>query len=294
MTKQEFDNIIKNNLMPTMKPRSFGYYVEETKKTYPDYFSNRAFGLFVGKMLSTEYKKYFDMYFSGKGSELLEHKSKYGKLPPKMASVASSSRFCYLALRDGASALGSDGDVVFEYGCRIDGVPGIPPQLDAFIHDKNIYVEAKCHEIFDSHHILLKEKYWNHIYGKNNQFGFPVRETCGREVFALLEEDFGVDKPSTMFDIKQFLCHLMGIASQKNEESTLVYMFFKPKSEDVETQCKINETFKELKDEIEKIFKSKPIRTFCGRNNIKLKAIVEYATVMEPLTDENMEVLIEL
>ena len=96
-----------------------------------------------------------------------------------MASVASSSRFAYLALRCGAQAIGGTDHVEFEHECRIQGIRGTAPQLDAYTADENgnpIYVEVKCHEIFDPHKIELKAAYWENIYGEKNAFGFPAKK----------------------------------------------------------------------------------------------------------------------
>lgn len=99
-----------------------------------------------------------------------------------MASVASSSRFCFLALKDGANAFGGTGEVVFEHECKINGISGIAPQLDAYIPNENM---------------------------------IPLSV-------------FGINKSSSMFNLKQFLCHLSGIESQAGDSKILAYLFFKP------------------------------------------------------------------
>lgn len=212
MKKETFDNIIKKNLIDVTGIDNFGY---KLTRTYSNYYNKSAFAVFLTEMKNPPYESYYWSYASGKGSELKEQDGRYGKLPPKMASVASSSRFCYLALRDGADALGCKGSVEFEKACEIEGIDGIAPQLDAYIPEKNIYIEAKCHEIFDSHKVILKEKYWNLFYGLDNDFGFEVREKEKEETFSIPFSVFGISKTSTRFDVKQLLCHLLGIASKK-------------------------------------------------------------------------------
>lgn len=156
MKKEEFDNIIKENIAKTIGNDHFGYTILETSKTYNNYYNKQSFFKFIEDMKSSHYHKAFCAYCDGKGSELIEHMGRYGKLPPKMASVASSSRFCFLALKDGASAINGTGEVKFEYECKIEGITGIAPQLDAYVQNENIFIEAKCHEIFDTHHIIMK------------------------------------------------------------------------------------------------------------------------------------------
>lgn len=287
MKKERFDSIIRENLMAHGAGDVFGYAVAGTERVYDAYYTAEAFQAFRDEM-ARSYPGAFRQYGEGKGSELKEHGSRYGDLPPKMASVASSSRFCYLALRDGGAALGGGKCVEFEHGCPIKGVAGTAPQLDAYMEEGNIFVEVKCHEIFDAHHVVLKERYWDHVYGPDNAFGFPAAEKPAGEEFQIPLSAFGIEKPSAMFDIKQLLCHLLGIVSQTKEPSTLVYLFFKPRVEEPDVQAEIDEVFAALQTEIEHIFASAPIQSFCEKHHIRLRAAAEYAAVMEPLGDANL------
>lgn len=292
MTKSEFDTLIKENLVAQFGPELFGYHIPGTDRTYGNYYNDDAFSAFKKEMQSSPYAHIYHSYNRGKGSELKELPSRYGILPPKMASVASSSRFCYLALRDGAAALGTSNPVIFECGCPITGVPGNAPQLDACIPADSIYVEAKCHEIFDSHRVVMKNKYHNLIHGTDNAFGFEPRVSTGTATFEIPLSAFGIEKDSSMFDIKQLLCHLMGIASQTEQPATLVYLFFIPKTTDPVKQKAVDDVFNALREEIRCIFNSAPIRNFCTANQITLRAVAENASVMEPLSHENLVSLI--
>ena len=287
MNKQRFDSFIRKNLTADGRT-DFGYALS---KIYENYDSRQAFSRFLQEMRAN-YPDAFLAYSRGKGSELREQAGRYGKTPPKMASLASSSRFCYLALRDGASALGG-GRAVFEHERRIDGVDGIAPQMDAFVPEDEIYVEVKCHEIFDAHHAVLKRKYWEKIYGVENAFGFPIRELPSGETFEIPLSVFGISKRTTRFDIKQFLCHLMGIASRPNRQKTarLVYLFFKPRMDCPREMEEIQQVFDELREEIRCIFRSDPIRRFLTANQIQLEAVAEYTQTMGPLRQDNMIVL---
>ena len=287
MTKNEFDSLIRKNLADVIGENNFGYMLS---KKYENYFSQEAFAAFIEEMKSDRYHSAFCSYSTGKGSELREQTGRYGITPPKMASVASSSRFCYLALRDGATGLGGSGIVAFEHECRIQGIDGTAPQLDAFIPNENMYVEAKCHEIFDAHRIVMKNKYWDKLFGIDNAFHLPNSPKVQAEAFEIGLETFRISKSGTMFDIKQFLCHLMGIASQKEEEkpAKLVYLFFKPKLDSSEEKNEIDKVFSELQNEIAAIFNSPPIRSFTEKNNIQLTAAAEYAKIMESLSSQNM------
>lgn len=216
-------------------------------------------------------------------------------MPPKMASVALSSRFCYLALRDGYKQFNNSEDIIFEHSCRIKGI-NATANLDAYIPKANIYFEVKCHEIFSQHSIYLKKSYWNLLYGQENDFGFSYAKYPDIDEFKIELCNFGIKKQRIRFDIKQFLCHLWGIASQKDKDvpAKLVYLFFKPKMDLEIRRIQVEKVFEELQAEMKNIFSSKPIQIFISNNNIELSAIAEYAKVMEPLSKDNTIILIKL
>lgn len=287
MNKQQFDNIIRKNLEACYGKNYFGYEITQTGAIYSNYYRNDVFENFKQEM-QQQYQHFFESYYCGSGSELKERKGRYGIMPPKMASVASSSRFCYLALRDLDKALGG---IDVEKGCPIPGIPGTAPQLDAYIPQTNTYLEVKCHEIFDAHSITLKSAYWEKLYGTGNDFGFSESPPIDCDCFSISPAVFGVQKSSTMFDTKQLLCHLLGIAANSSTPSELVYLFFMPESK--QDQPELRTLFAELADEISAIFNSTPIRTFCKKNNIRLCAVVEHSKCMDTLTNKNTYSLID-
>lgn len=286
MNKAEFDNIIKRNVVKKNGKDEFGYVIDG--KTYKNYYTKEVFEKFKNTM-EKSYSEYYKDYDIGTGSEFKEKKGKYGWMPPKMASVASSSRFCYLALRDGAQALGGD-NVKFEYECIIEDIEAKTyPQLDAYIEESHTFVEAKCHEIFDSHKIKMSKKYEKYL---TKDFGITLGEDQKNSIFEIPLSEFGIEKSTSRFDIKQLLCHLIGIKSEKKrlevDEVTLTYLFFKPKTNDENVNEQIDEVFEELTDEINKIFSNKHICRFISNNNIHLNAVAEYSEIMEPLNSTNI------
>ena len=289
MDKKNFDEILKQNVINATGVDLFGYGIND--RNYPNYYSACAFADFINQM-TNHYPEHYKSYSEGEGNELIPKKGRYGLLPPKMASVASSSRFCYLALRNGAVALGGSGDVEFEHACHISEIKGgTPPQMDAYIKNENIFVEAKCHEIFDSHKVILKSKYFDLLFGQDNDFGFASRQKSDDRCFEISLLEFGIDKKTTRFDIKQLICHLLGIKSHNSqkEPATLVYLFFKPKASTESQQKEIDEVFDDLTNEIKTIFgsESSPIKKFAEKNKITLKAVAQYAEIMSPLIIEN-------
>lgn len=303
LSKKEFDIVIKQNLIESgISQDCFTFKVGE--RQYEEYYAEEEFNKFIEEM-KNDYPNHYKKYNGdeevtdnkgGAGGELVKKASRYGLMPPKMASVASSSRFCYLALRDGTDVFDlnrvlTKKDVEFEKECKISADSPTAPQLDAYIKDEecDIFVEAKCHEIFDKHKPEFKNKYLNY-FKENNMFSNILpKEDKTAETFELPLSIFDIVKDSTRFDIKQFVCHLLGIKVQsKGKKAKLVYLFFKPSSDDSEIKLKINEIFDELADEIKSIFNSKWIKDFCTNNNIELMAIAEESKVMEKLTLNNM------
>ena len=295
MKKETFDNIIKNNLLQDrLSPSDFGYELTG-KEPYLNYYENNKMEKFINDM-KTYYPNAYNKYYHGAGNELIEIKGKWGITPPKMASIASSSRFTYIALRDGTDALipdyniGKD-EIIFEKECRIFN-RGSAPQLDAYIehNDCHYYIEAKCHEIFDPHKIQLKNKYY-HIF--NNDFKSLLKDVVkGKDTFILPKENFGLTGKHLRFDVKQFMCHLLGIKNaSNNKNSKLIYLFFKPMCDDTQIQDEINKVFDKLKEEIITLFNHPAIKDYCKANHIELQAIAQYSKVMTKLDHNNIEIL---
>ena len=295
MTQAEFDKIISDNIVKCGFGYTLGYVIDN--RGYSEYFSNLSFAGFVDEMQRV-YPKHFVKYNGnpdaksnrgGVGGELVIKEKSGKKMPPKMASVASSSRFCYLALRDGTDCL-LDGvvftkdDVEFEKECRIFNSRIGAPQLDAYIEsgECSIYVEAKCHEIFGKHNRVFSSSYRN-VFLKDVAFSKFIKDKDGSGDFSI---DLGLD--IEMFDYRQFICHLLGIKSQNmGKKSKLVYLFFKPIVSDSVVSNRIDEVFRLLNNEIYSLFNHVVIKEFCLNNSIELEAFVEQSVVMTQLNKCN-------
>ena len=286
LTKYQFDTIIRDNIIKHSGLKSSPFFeAKNGEKAYTNYYNDTAFSEFCNDM-KTNYPKAYDAYKNGPGKEL----DKRPPAPAKMASVASSSRFCYLALRDGAEALGLKGTPVFEKPCPIKGlIPLTNANPDAFFEENYTYFEVKCHEIFDPQK-TFKDKYKSLFL--NNYKTFAIK----KEQFNPIEgpDDFILDlfgdKLATIkrFDYKQLICHLMGIASNKdtNTKATLIYLFFKPKS--AKYTVELENLFDELEHEIHMVFDNKHIRSFIKKNNIQLEAYAECDYIMQALNKDNI------
>ena len=279
LTKSTFDDLIKKNLLEAHPSLQLGYYVSPNTKPYDFYYNNSDFFFFTTNM-QCHYPHAYEAYAKGKGSELICHNGK----PPKMASVASSSRFCYLALRDGADALGGHNSVCFEHACPIKGIKGTPPQLDAYVPDSNLYIEAKCHEIFDTHSDTLSTQYWSKFFSAENDFHLPEQPHPVEKTFIIPYDTFGLKEKPRRFDFKQFLCHLLGLP----EYSTLVYLYFKPTTDDHILSSEIDHVFEELAAEINSVLQNPFIQHYCTKHFIHIRAVAEHSPIMEALSDRNM------
>ncbi len=273
LTKEKFDGIIKSNLInfkSDVSANNFGYKIEG--RNFDLYYEKSWFESFVNSM-ANEIRDRYGREIKPKGNE-----------PPHMASVGSSSHFCYIALKD------IEG-VEFEKDCPI--FYRAVPHIDAYIpqEDCEVFVEVKCHEIFDSHKTKMSKKYGKY-FKENDIFTelIPKDWTVDKELSIPLNL-LGVNKKCS-FDVKQFICHLLGIAANRCEKpAKLVYLFFIPVVDDEETAGEIKEVFDQLQSEIKALFTSEPIMKFCKAKNISLSAIAEKSRTMEALSAENMVVL---
>lgn len=143
-------------------------------------------------------------YGAGGGDELSE---KNGR-PPKMASFGSSSRLIYTLSRQ------KEG---FHYEKKLPTTVGGTANLDGFFEDENryIFVEAKCHEPYadkknsvSTSYAKLYEYVNAHMAGTLEIKMQPSK--CGRY---LLADYFACGERLEHFDMKQMICHLLGIAT---------------------------------------------------------------------------------
>lgn len=178
----------------------------------------------------------------------------------KMCSAASSSRLCFLYFAN-------QPNIRFEYSLTT-GTRGIA-QLDAF--DGLKCYECKCHEIFDNHD--NKKNYLRVSYKANLEkyFGLKTIKIEGRIIKLTLKE-LGINDDSSIyklhFDVKQFLCHLFGLAH--NGGGCLQYIFFTPKNELISSNSECSAFYRTLDEEIDKIWTSPIIQNMLKNNNIKL------------------------
>lgn len=239
-------------------------------RTYECYMSKERWKEFV-KEMKERYPQHYERYEGGKGGELSEKNNR----PPKMASYGSSSRFVYNTLRDVLN-------VEFEKDCPKRFARGCNPQLDAYVEigGTSIFVEAKCHEIYNDKH--LGSKSYEKVY-KSVGNGFKYNEetsviSCnGMEIRHI--------------EAKQLICHLLAIAAGILEgrcepNARLVYLIFNPTKDDVavhihdEWKGRVEEVYNRAISELESICQVKGlfdnIYEF-QRVNLSRRGLVKYS-----------------
>lgn len=218
-----------------------------------------------GRTITTKGKAhYYDTYFSESYGETILEKidenirkcygnGRGGEFKSKFFSVASSSRFAVANFSNNISgkilfinqyAGESIKEILFEKDLPIKNISGIPPQMDVWIktsHD--IFFEVKCHEIFDEYehaNIKLSTQYSkNAIFNEIiKQFAidlstrerFYIKNNKMHYYYLLNRNMFKVFTKTSHFDLKQFICHLMGIISnieRSDSEVEFNYLFYK-------------------------------------------------------------------
>ena len=234
--------------------------------TYECYMSKDRWKAFVEEMKEC-YPQHYERYAGGKGGELLEKNN----IPPKMASYGSSSRFVYNTLRDVPN-------IEFEKDCPKRFARGFNPQLDAYVEigGTSIFVEAKCHEIYNDKH--LGSKSYEKVY-KSVGNGFKYNEessviSCnGTEILHI--------------EAKQLICHLLAIAASILEgrckpKARLVYLIFNPTKIHIHNEWKsrVEEVYNQAISELESIRKVEGlfdnIYEF-QRENLSRRGLIKYS-----------------
>ena len=205
-------------------------YSAKNGKVYNAYHTNKEWNDFLKEMRSG-YNEAYTAFKDGDGGELFEK-----RFPPKMASYGSSSRFIFELSKDIPG---------FQFEKKLGiCIPGrndnqeAQASLDGYLESKCIYVEAKCREIYSASHPTFKVKYdayYNHLAETTNHtFGFDVKHTENEKGEIQSTVSFSWQgTPIVHFDLKQILCHLLGIAKKTlleagRQRPTLLYLVYKP------------------------------------------------------------------
>ena len=202
-----------------------GYQIDG--KINYSYMSNEAWDVYRAKMC----EKHKTQFGGGSGGELEPRNTR----PPKMASFASSSRMTYLLSKDIPG-------FVFEY--KLSTVIGGIANLDGYCEKsgKYIFVEAKCREPY-SHKSPqnIKQNYkglYEYLQRKMPDV-FTLEMVDVPETRDMSVRFFCKGEEVIYFDIKQMLCHLLGVANKMLTEKLydnpvqFVYLYYDPSALDL-------------------------------------------------------------
>lgn len=237
------------------------------KPPYWNYLSNGAWEKFKDSMKKVHRRQFED----ADGGELKEKKGRWGTCPPKMASFGSSSRFLYNISKD---------IIGFQFEKLLPTRVGGTANLDGYIMrgDVDVFVEAKCREIYGSHKTVEISNVYEEIYKelhesypefsfKNN--GRPIKN--GKEDNEHFNCTFKFNGEEIIhFDIKQLICHFLAISANilenenANKNIKFIYLIFNPDEviEQVEKESykkQIIEIYGDTKKEITDYFNMKEL-----------------------------------
>ena len=170
------------------------------QRCYDTYMTNDEWASFKASLRPDSLKE----YEAGGGGELEE---KSGR-PPKMASYGSSSRMIYKLSHKTAG---------FHFEKKLATTVGGTANLDGFYENdrRYVFVEAKCHEPYSSKATSVSKSYES-LYRRINASmagNVEIRmrtSKCGRYLDV---EYFSDGERLSHFDLKQMICHLLGIAT---------------------------------------------------------------------------------
>lgn len=199
-------------------------YYEINGNRYSNYIDNDSWKHFVEEM-RTSYPQAYIEYGKGSGDEL--GIKKVGKYPPKMASYGSSSRMIYLLSREIPN---------FCFEKKLPTSVGGTANMDGYVYSSNthFYIEAKCREPYSYAKKTIDRAYEN-LYryiseSKQTDFSCVIKPIDNKKMDVRFISK-GVE--IRRFDIKQMLCHLLGIATEKltnlsDENTVLLYLLYNP------------------------------------------------------------------
>ncbi len=178
-------------------------------KIYENYLSNVCWDAFKKNMEQSEHlSKAFKAYSKGGGKEMDERKVRGEIYPPKMASFGSSSRMIFNLMK---------GCPEFAFEKKLPTVVGGVANLDGYFETegKRIFVEAKCREPYASKFSAIASVYSElfEYLSKSPSVNLNCIIGEAKEKGKISAKFTAGDVRLEHFDIKQMICHLLGIAN---------------------------------------------------------------------------------
>ena len=279
--QDQYDCMLKSLVNdPTLfRTDEYGVYFDQ------DYFQSTV----VERMNECDKNAYLD----GAGHELKEYIKNGKMMPPSMSSVGSSSRFCYLSLKDSDFSVFDvkNPSIQRRFEEKMPVVGGTPPHLDCYLEDSEMPVcfECKCHEQYKNYKIFLSKSYFNknrivtHIDKKYINEDGDNKDSNK----VMISPGFVGLSDNPRFDIKQCLTHIMGIQARLEKENKskarLIYYYFIPC--ETKKHRELNEVINTLFDEIKTVFSSRFIKDHAS--NIQFELYVQFSNTVETANRTN-------
>lgn len=195
-------------------------------RPYKNYLSNESWKAFKSDM-EKNHPCAFSQYALGGGKEMEERKVGKYTYPPKMASFGSSSRMIYNLMKDNRC---------FLYEKKLSTTVGGTANLDGFIetNEKCVFVEAKCREPYSikNNEIADKYKLLYEFLTQSPNNNLICKISCTQK--GKMEVHFFAGQQEVQhFDIKQMICHLLGVATaylkgEYDKNIDFIYLLYNP------------------------------------------------------------------
>lgn len=191
------------------------------KGFYVSYLSNNAWNIWL-KEMKEEHREQFG---KGSGGELEE---KNGR-PPKMASFASSSRMTYRLSKDFPGCCFEK-----QLPTKVGGIANLDGYWDCA--DAYIFIEAKCREPYSHNAVQVIRNKYKPLYEyiqKKMQGNFDCEMENIPDSRDMRVKFYCNNEPVVYFDIKQMICHMLGIANEMliggvNKPILFLYLLYNP------------------------------------------------------------------
>lgn len=214
---KELDLAIK--FFETKTPK--GEYWTPNGLKYETYMTNSEWDSFKSNMSVSAR----DEYEAGGGDELTEK----GGRPPKMACYGSSSRMIYTLSYQKEN---------FHFEKKLPTTVGGTANLDGFFEESNryVFVEAKCHEPYSKKASSVSTAYkelYDYINENMPDSLFIQAEPTTNPKLMKVEYIAEWEKLE-YFDLKQLICHLLGIATAilqgklEQKQIDFIYLLYDP------------------------------------------------------------------
>ncbi len=218
-------------------------YYEKNKRKYYNYEDNKSWELFKAQMPES----FFEQFKNGAGDEL---GLKESSTPPKMACFGSSSRMLYLLSRENTN---------FCFEKKLATTIGGTANLDGYLYKDNThyYIEAKCRELYSATSFIMSEKYrelYKFLCDECSAFKCEISDAGDKKI----KTQFYINgKVITHFDIKQMICHLLAVATERlrfptDDNIVFIYLIYNPQNLNIDNEKdkeKILEIYKTEVDE---------------------------------------------